>query len=91
MSFAGSFSVGGGPSQRGRRTAVLYAFDLIEHDRTATLVRLLRDIKAVIVLNGHVAGDGSTYVRTLAGLVPRALSLRKVDGTYQSGLCRYWI
>src|SRR5262249_45464116 len=48
-------------------TAVLYAFDLIEHDgedlrdlpfldRKDALARLLRDIKAGILLNDHVAG-----------------------------------
>ena len=51
------------------RTAILYAFDLIEHngedlrnlpllDRKAALARL-RETKAGIVLNEHVAEDGS--------------------------------
>src|SRR5215510_11133676 len=52
------------------RTAMLYAFDLIEHDgedlrdrpfldRKAALARLLRDTKAGILLNEHVAEDGA--------------------------------
>jgi hypothetical protein len=50
------------------RTAILYAFDFIEHDgedlrglpfldRKATLARLLRDAKAGILLNEHIAED----------------------------------
>jgi bifunctional non-homologous end joining protein LigD len=65
------------------RTAILYAFDLVEHDgedlrdcpflnRKAALARLLRDVKAGILLNEHVAEDGPTCSSTLAGLVPRA-------------------
>src|SRR5215469_3394927 len=51
------------------RRAVLYAFDLIEHDgedlrdrpfldRKAALARLLRDIDAGILLNEHLVEDG---------------------------------
>jgi ATP-dependent DNA ligase len=50
------------------RTAILYAFDLIEHDgedlrhltflnRKAALARLLRDAKAGILLNEHISED----------------------------------
>jgi hypothetical protein len=53
------------------RTAILYAFDLIEHDgedlrnypfleRKAALARLLRDAKLGILLNEHIAEDGLT-------------------------------
>jgi bifunctional non-homologous end joining protein LigD len=53
------------------RTAVLYAFDLIERDgedlrglpfldRKAALARLLRNTKAGILLNEHIAEDGAT-------------------------------
>jgi bifunctional non-homologous end joining protein LigD len=53
------------------RTAILYAFDLIEHDgedlrnlpfldRKAALARLLRNTKAGILFNEHIAEDGST-------------------------------
>ena len=51
--------------------AILYAFDLIEHDgedlrdrpfldRKAALARLLRGIKLGVLLNEHVAEDGTT-------------------------------
>jgi len=50
-------------------TAILYAFDLIEHDgedlrnrlfldHNAALARLLRGTEASIVLNEHIAEDG---------------------------------
>jgi ATP-dependent DNA ligase len=53
------------------QTAILYAFDLIEHDgedlrnlpfldRKAALARLLRRTKPGILLNEHVADDGPT-------------------------------
>src|SRR5215475_3916124 len=53
------------------RTAILYAFDLIEHDgedlrnlpfldRKAALARLLRNTKAGILLNEHVVEDRAT-------------------------------
>jgi hypothetical protein len=65
--------------------AILYAFDLIEHDgkdlrdrpfldRKAALARLLRDTKAGIVLNEHVAGDGPTVFENAAGLVLKGSS-----------------
>src|SRR5712664_860201 len=52
--------------QEAARTAILYAFDLIEHDgedlrgrpfldRKAALARLLRDTEAGILFNEHVA------------------------------------
>jgi bifunctional non-homologous end joining protein LigD len=57
--------------REGARTAVLYAFDLVEHDgedlrdrafleRKATLARLLRGSEAGILLNEHFAEDGAT-------------------------------
>jgi ATP-dependent DNA ligase len=57
------------------RTAVRYAFDLIEHDgealrglpfldRKAALTRLFRNTKAVILLNEHIAEDGATVFAT---------------------------
>jgi bifunctional non-homologous end joining protein LigD len=56
------------------RTAILYAFDLIERDgedlrnlpfleRKATLARLLRETEAGILLNEHIAEDGGDRVR----------------------------
>jgi bifunctional non-homologous end joining protein LigD len=76
------------------RAAILYAFDLIEHDgqdlrdlpfldRKAALARLLRDTKGIL-LNEHVAGMALRCSNMLAGLAPRAL-----DG-YRSGPCSVW-
>jgi bifunctional non-homologous end joining protein LigD len=89
-----------------RRTAahaaVLYAFDLIELDgadlrnlaflnRKAALARLLRNTKAGIVLNEHVAGDGPTVFEHACRLGAEGIVSKKVDGTYQSGPCSVWI
>ena len=58
------------------RTAILYAFDLIEHDgedlrhlpfldRKAALARLLRNTEAGVLLNEHIAEDGATIRASL--------------------------
>jgi bifunctional non-homologous end joining protein LigD len=55
-------------------TAILYAFDLIEHDgedlrnlpflgRKAALARLLRNTEAGILFNEHIAQDGPCTLR----------------------------
>jgi len=83
-------------------SAILYAFDLIEHDgedlrdrpfldRKAALARLLRHTEAGIVLNEHVAGDGSTVFEHACRLGAEGLVSKKIDGTYRSGPCRVWI
>jgi len=77
------------------RTAVLYAFDLIEHDgedlrnrplleRKAALARLLRDTDAGILLNEHprMAQPSSS---TLAGLAPRASCPRRSTALIDRG------
>jgi bifunctional non-homologous end joining protein LigD len=82
--------------------AILYAFDLIEHDgedlrglpfvdRKAKLARLLRDIKAGILLNEHVAGDGPTVFEHACRLGAEGIVSKRVDGTYRSGPCPVWI
>jgi bifunctional non-homologous end joining protein LigD len=82
--------------------AILYAFDLIEHDgedlrnlafldRKAALARLLRDIKAGIVLNEHVAGDGPTVFEHACRLGAEGIVSERVDGTYRSGPCPVWL
>ena len=82
------------------QTAILYAFDLTEHDgedlrgrpfldRKAALPRLLRDVEAGIVLNEHVAGDGPTEHACRLGA--EGIVSKKVDGTYRSGPCQVWI
>src|SRR5262249_25368079 len=84
------------------RAAILYAFDLIEHDgedlrdrpfldRKAALARLLRDTEAGIVLNEHVAADGPTLFEHACRLGAEGIVSKKVDGTYRSGPCPVWI
>jgi bifunctional non-homologous end joining protein LigD len=82
--------------------AILYAFDLIEHDgedlrtrpfldRKAALARLLRGIKAGIVLNEHVAEDGPTVFAHACKLGAEGIVSKRVDGKYRSGRCPVWI
>ena len=84
------------------RTAILYAFDLIEHDgedlrdrpfldRKAALARLLRDTKPGILLNEHVAEDGPTVFEHACRLGAEGIVSKRVDGTYRSGPCPVWI
>jgi bifunctional non-homologous end joining protein LigD len=84
------------------RAAILYAFDLIEHDggdlrgrpyldRKAALARLLRNIKAGILLNEHVAEDGPTVFAHACRLGAEGIVSKKIDGTYRSGPCPVWI
>ena len=84
------------------RTAILYAFDLIEHDgedlrdrpflaRKTALARLLRDTDAGIVLNEHIAGDGPTVFAHACRLGAEGIVSKKLDGTYRSGPCPAWI
>jgi ATP-dependent DNA ligase len=82
--------------------AILYAFDLIEHDgedlrdrpyldRKATLARLLRGTDTHILFNEHVAGDGPTVFEHACRLGAEGIVSKKVDGTYRSGPCPVWI
>jgi len=84
------------------RTAVLYAFDLIEHDgedlrnrpfldRKAALARLLRDTEAGILLNEHVAEDGPTVFAHACRLGAEGIVSKRVDSAYRSGPCSAWI
>jgi ATP dependent DNA ligase domain len=84
------------------QTAILYAFDLIEHDgedlydrpfldRKAELARLLRDAKAGILFNEHVAEDGPTVFAHACRLSAEGIAAKRVDGTYRSGPCSVWI
>jgi bifunctional non-homologous end joining protein LigD len=84
------------------RAAMLYAFDLIELDgenlrdlpfldRKATLARLLRNTKAGILLNEHIAENGPTVFAHACRLGAEGIVSKMVDGTYQSGPCRVWI
>jgi bifunctional non-homologous end joining protein LigD len=82
--------------------AILYAFDLIEHDgedlrnrpfldRKAALARLLRNTKAGILINEHVAEDGPTVFAHACRLGAEGIVSKRVDGTYRSGPCLAWI
>jgi bifunctional non-homologous end joining protein LigD len=84
------------------QSAVLYAFDLIEHDgadlrerpfldRKAELARLIRGSEAGIVLNEHVTGDGPTVFEHACRLGAEGIVSKKVDGTYRSGPCAVWV
>ena len=84
------------------RAAILYAFDLIEHDgkdlrnlpfldRKAALARLLGETEAGILLNEHVAEDGPTVFEHACRLGAEGIVSKKVDGTYRSGPCPVWI
>jgi bifunctional non-homologous end joining protein LigD len=83
-------------------SAMLYAFDLIEHDgedlrdcpfldRKAALARLLRDTEAGILFNEHVAGDGPVVFEHACRLGAEGIVSKRVDGTYRSGPCSGWI
>jgi bifunctional non-homologous end joining protein LigD len=84
------------------RTAILYAFDLIEHDgedlrnlpfleRKAALARLLRRTKTGILLNEHIAEDGPAVFAHACQLGAEGIVSKKIDGTYRSGPCCVWI
>jgi bifunctional non-homologous end joining protein LigD len=84
------------------RTAILYAFDLIEHDgedlrnlsfldRKAALARLLRDTEADILLNEHIAEDGATVFPHARRPGSEGIVSKRVGSTYRSGPCRAWI
>ena len=83
-------------------SAMLYAFDLIEHngkdlrdlpflDRKAALALLLRGTEAGILLNEHVADDGPTVFEPAWRLGAEGIVSKRVDGTYRSGPCLVWI
>jgi bifunctional non-homologous end joining protein LigD len=88
--------------REGARTAILYAFDLIEHDdedmrnlpfldRKAALARLLRNTEAGILFNEHIAEDGPVVFAHSCRLGAEGIVSKRVDGTYRSGPCRVWI
>jgi bifunctional non-homologous end joining protein LigD len=83
-------------------SAMLYAFDLIEHDgrdlrdhrfldRKAALARLLRNTEAGILVNEHVAEDGPMVFAHACRLGAEGIVSKRVDGTYRSGPCPAWI
>src|SRR5215475_12130754 len=83
-------------------TAILYAFDLIEHDgedmrnrpfldRKAALAQLLRNTEAGILFNEHIAEGGAVVFAHACSLDAEGIVSKKVDSTYRSGPCRVWI
>ena len=88
--------------QEGARAAILYAFDLIEHDgedmrnrpfldRKAALARLLRNTEAGILFNERIAEDGPVVFAHACRLGVEGIVSKKIDSTYRSGPCRVWI
>jgi bifunctional non-homologous end joining protein LigD len=83
-------------------SAILYAFDLIEHngedlrdlpflDRKDALARLLRDTEVGILVNEHIAEDGATVFAHACRLGAEGIVSKRIDGTYRSGPCSVWI
>jgi bifunctional non-homologous end joining protein LigD len=83
-------------------SAMLYAFDLIEHDgrdlrdlpfldRKAALAMLLRDTEAGILVNEHIAEEGPTVFAHACRLGAEGIVSKRIDGTYRSGPCPAWI
>jgi bifunctional non-homologous end joining protein LigD len=75
------------------RTAILYAFDLIEHDgedlrnlpflyRKAALARPLRNTEAGVLLNEQIAENGHTVFAYACRLGAKGIVSKKVDSTY---------
>jgi bifunctional non-homologous end joining protein LigD len=82
--------------------AMLYAFDLIEHDgqdlrdlpfldRKAALARMLQVADTHILFNEHIVGDGPTVFQHACLLGAEGIVSKRVDGTYRSGPCPVWI
>jgi bifunctional non-homologous end joining protein LigD len=83
-------------------TAILYAFDLIEHDgedmrnrpfldRKAALARLLRSTEAGILFNEHIVEDSPIVFAHACRLGAGGIVLKKTDSTYRSGRCPEWV
>jgi bifunctional non-homologous end joining protein LigD len=83
-------------------SAMLFAFDLIEHDdqdlrdlpfldRKSALARLLRGIEAGILVNEHVPEDGPTVFEHACRFGAEGIVSKRVDGTYRSGPCSVWV
>ena len=60
-------------------------------DRKAALARLLRNTKAGILFNEHIAEDGATVFAHACRLGAEGIVSKRIDSTYRSGPCRVWI
>jgi bifunctional non-homologous end joining protein LigD len=90
-------------SQRRGHEAMLFAFDLIEHDgvdlrglplidRKRRLARLLGKAKRrAIRFVEHLTGDGPTVFRHVCGLGLEGIVSKRVDGLYRSGPSKVWV
>ena len=89
-------------SREAAHAAILYAFDLIEHDgedmrnrpfldRKNALARLLRNTGVGILLNEHIAEDGPVVFAHACRLGAEGIVSKRIDGTYRSGPCPAWI
>src|SRR5262249_9182428 len=87
--------------RQGACAAILYAFDLIEHDcaglrhlpfldRKAALAQLLPNTEAGILFNEHIAEDGPVVFAHACQLGAEGIVSKRVDGTYRSGPCPVW-
>jgi bifunctional non-homologous end joining protein LigD len=84
------------------QVAVLFAFDLIEHDgvdlrghpfvaRKAMLTHLLCDRVGHIQLNEHIAEDGPRVFEHACRLGAEGIVSRRLDASYRSGPCAAWV
>jgi bifunctional non-homologous end joining protein LigD len=51
----------------------------------------LRNAEAGILLNEHIAEDGTTVFAHACQLGAEGIVSKRIDSTYQSGPCRGWI
>ena len=90
-------------SKRRGPEAVLYAFDLLEHDgadlrdlplieRKQRLARLLgRAKRQAICFNEHLTGDGPTVFKHVCRMGLEGIVSKRTDAPYRSGPSRTWL
>ncbi len=90
-------------SQRRGREAVLYVFDLIEHDgddlRDLPLIERKRRLKKLlgrakrrsIQFVEHLTGDGPTVFRHVCAMGLEGIVSKRTDAPYRSGPSKVWV
>jgi bifunctional non-homologous end joining protein LigD len=89
-------------SRRRDHDAVLFAFDLIEHqgddlrnapllDRKRQLAKLLGKAKHAICFNEHLAHDGPAVFDHACRLGLEGIVSKRIDGPYRSGRSKTWL
>jgi bifunctional non-homologous end joining protein LigD len=90
-------------SQRRGHEAVLFAFDLIEHDgdnlrdlplndRKRRLAKLIgRAKRRAIRFNEHLTGDGPTVFRHVCNMGLEGIVSKRVEAPYRSGPSKTWL